>query len=92
MSSLLENGLPIGTPLQTNMLAASFPSLPNMTLELDRLLSALFFVALLLYLIPAAFGIGSSPKHRKWFQLAALITLTIAIAIAVIATVIWFTG
>jgi len=30
--------------------------------ELDHLLNALFFVALLLYLIPAAFGLGSSPK------------------------------
>jgi hypothetical protein len=40
-------------------------------------LNALFFVALLLYLIPA--------------QLAAIVTLGTAIAIAVVASVIWFT-
>jgi uncharacterized membrane protein YbhN (UPF0104 family) len=41
------------------------PMLPNLMPELDQLLSALFLVALLLYLIP--------------------------IAIAVVASVIWFT-
>ena len=59
--------------------------------ELDHLLNALFFVALLLYLIPAAFGLGSAPEHRRWFQLAAIVTLGTAIAIAVVASVIWFT-
>jgi len=54
-------------------------------------LNALFFVALLLYLIPAAFGLGNSPKHRRQFQLAAIVTLGTAIAIAVVASVIWFT-
>jgi len=34
--------------------------LPNLMPELDQLLSALFLVALLLYLIPAVFGLGSS--------------------------------
>jgi hypothetical protein len=58
--------------------------------ELDQLLNALFFVALLLYLIPAAFGLGSSPEHRRRFQLAAIVTLGTAIAIAVVASVIWF--
>jgi hypothetical protein len=48
--------------------------LPNLTPELDRLL-ALFFVALLLYLIPAAFGLGSSPEHRRRFEPAAIVTL-----------------
>jgi hypothetical protein len=38
-------------------------------------LNALFFVALLLYLIPAAFGLGRSPEHRRRFQLAAIVTL-----------------
>jgi hypothetical protein len=47
--------------------------------ELDQLLDALFFVALLLYLIPAA------------FQLAAIVTLGTALAIKVVASVIWFT-
>jgi streptogramin lyase len=54
-------------------------------------LNALFFVALLLYLIPAAFGLGSSPEHRRRFQLAAIVTLGTAIAIAVVASVIWYT-
>jgi hypothetical protein len=54
-------------------------------------LNALFFVALLLYLIPAAFGLGSSPEHRRRFQLAAIGTLGTAIAISVVASVIWFT-
>jgi hypothetical protein len=59
--------------------------------ELDQLLNALFFVALLLYLIPAAFGLGSSPEHGRRFQLAAIVTLGTAIVIAVVASVIWFT-
>jgi uncharacterized membrane protein len=54
-------------------------------------LSALFFVALLLYLIPAAFGWGRTPEYRRRFQLAAIVTLAIAVAIAVMASVIWFT-
>jgi hypothetical protein len=65
--------------------------LPNLTPELDQLLNALFFVALLLYLIPAAFGLGSSPEHRRRFRLAAIVTLGAAIVIAVVASVIWFT-
>jgi hypothetical protein len=64
--------------------------LPNLTLELDQLLNALFFVALLLYLIPAVFGLGGSPERRRRFQIAAIVTLGIAIAIAVVASVIWF--
>jgi len=64
---------------------------PNLMPELDHLLNALFFVALLLYLIPAAFGLGNSPKHQRQFQLAAIVTLGTAIAIAVVASVIWLT-
>jgi hypothetical protein len=48
-------------------------------------LNALFFVALLLYLIPAAFGLRSSPEHRRRFRFAAIVTLGTAIAIAVVA-------
>jgi hypothetical protein len=65
--------------------------LPKLTLELDQLLNALFFVALLLYLIPAVFGLGGSPEQRRRFQIAAIVTLGTAIAIAVVASVIWFT-
>ncbi len=59
--------------------------------ELDQLLSALFLVALLLYLIPAVFGLGRSTEGRLWFQRGAILTLGTAIAIAVVASVIWFT-
>jgi hypothetical protein len=65
--------------------------LPNLMPELDQLLSALFLVALLLYLIPAVFGLGSSTEGRQWFQRGAILTLGTAIAIAVVASVIWFT-
>ncbi|MGA9486516.1 MAG: hypothetical protein WBV25_05495 [Methylocella sp.] len=67
------------------------PMLPNLMPELDQLLSALFLVALLLYLIPAVFGLGSSTEGRLWFQRGAILTLGTAIAIAVVASVIWFT-
>jgi len=58
--------------------------------ELDQLRSALFLVALLLYLIPAVFGLGSSVEKRRWFERGAILALGIAIAIAVVASVIWF--
>jgi hypothetical protein len=64
--------------------------LQNLMPELDQLLSALFLVALLLYLIPAAFGLGGSVERRRWFQRAAILTLGTAIAIAVAASVMWF--
>jgi hypothetical protein len=64
--------------------------LPNFSPVLDKLVNALFFVVLLLYLIPAAFRFGSSPERRRRFQLAAIATLGIAIAIAVVESVIWF--
>jgi hypothetical protein len=60
-------------------------------LDLDQLVNALFFLALLLYLIPAAFRLGSSPEHRRRFYLAAIVTLGTAIAIALVASVTWFT-
>jgi uncharacterized membrane protein len=58
--------------------------------DLDQLMKALFLVALLLYLIPAVFGLGSSVERRLWFQRGAILTLVTAIAIAVVASVIWF--
>jgi hypothetical protein len=64
--------------------------LPNLMAGLDQLLMALFLMALLLYLIPAAFRLGSSAEGRRWFQVAAILTLGTAIAIAVVASVIWF--
>jgi hypothetical protein len=66
------------------------PTLPNLMPDLDQLLRALFLVALLLYLIPAVFGLGRSAEGRQWLQRAASLTLGTAIAIAVVASVIWF--
>jgi hypothetical protein len=64
--------------------------LSNSMPDLDQLMRALFLVALLLYLVPAVFGLGSSAERRWWFQRAAILTLGTAIAIAVLASVIWF--
>jgi len=58
--------------------------------DLDQLLSALFLVALLLYLIPAVFGFGRSEEWRRWIQRGAVLTLGTAIAVAVLASVVWF--
>ena len=63
------------------------PMLPNSMPDLDKLMSAMFLVALLLYLVPAVFRVGES---RQWFQRGAILTLGTAIAIAVGASVIWF--
>jgi hypothetical protein len=40
--------------------------------DIDQLLRALFLVALLLYLIPAVFRLGSSAEGRRWFQHPAI--------------------
>jgi hypothetical protein len=58
--------------------------------DLDQLMSALFLVGLLLYLIPAVFGLGGSAEKRRWIQSGAFLTLGTAIAIAVAASVMWF--
>jgi len=55
-------------------------------LEMDQLVRALFLLALLLYLVPAVLGPG---EGRRWFQRGAVVTLGIAIAIAVTASVMW---
>jgi hypothetical protein len=67
------------------------PTLPNSTPEIDQLLGALFLVALLLYLTPSVFRLGISAESRRWFQRGAILTLGTALAIAVAASVIWFT-
>jgi hypothetical protein len=56
-------------------------------LEIDQLMSALFLLALLLYLVLSVFRFGAA---RRWFQLGAILSLGIAIAIAATASVIWF--
>jgi hypothetical protein len=66
------------------------PTLPDLMPELNQLMNALFLVALLLYLV-AISGMGRSAEWRRWFQRGAVLTLGIAIAIAVVASVIWFT-
>ncbi|MGH6843077.1 MAG: hypothetical protein ACREDV_13515 [Methylocella sp.] len=59
--------------------------------DVDQFLRALFLVSLLLYLAPSVFGLDSFAEGRRWFQRAAIFTLGIAIAIAVAASVKWFT-
>jgi hypothetical protein len=46
---------------------------------MDQLMSALFLLALLLYLLPSVFGLG---ERRLRFQRGAILTLGVAIAIA----------
>jgi hypothetical protein len=58
--------------------------------DLDQVLSALFLLALVLYLAPAVFRLDLFAERRRWFQRAASLTVGIAIAIAVVATVKWF--
>jgi hypothetical protein len=55
--------------------------------KMDQLMSALFLLALLLYLVPIAFRLGET---RRWFERGAVLTLGVAIAIAVTASVMWF--
>ncbi|MBO0734061.1 MAG: hypothetical protein J2P49_07035 [Methylocapsa sp.] len=50
-------------------------------------MSALFLLALLLYLVPATFQLG---ERSVWFQRGAVLTLGIAIAIALAQSIIWF--
>jgi hypothetical protein len=61
--------------------------LPNSMPGLEKLMNAMFLVALLLYLVPAVFRLGES---RQWFQRGAILTLAIAVAIAIVASVISF--
>jgi uncharacterized membrane protein len=65
--------------------------LSNSLPGIDQFLSGLFLVSLLLYLTPAVFKLDSFAEGRRWFQRAAIFTLGTAIAIAVVASVIWFT-
>jgi hypothetical protein len=50
------------------------PTLSNSMPDLDQLMRALFLVALLLYFIPAVFGLGISAERRRWFQRGAILT------------------
>jgi len=66
------------------------PQPQNLASDLEQLLTALFLVALLLYLIPATFGLGNSSERQRWLQRGAIVTLAAALAIAIAASVIWF--
>jgi hypothetical protein len=55
-------------------------------LGIDQLMSALFLLALLLYLVPSAFRLG---KGRRWFHGGAILTLGVAIAMAATASARW---
>jgi hypothetical protein len=52
-------------------IARSDRTIPNSMPELNQLLSALFLVALVLYLMPAVLRLGDSAERRRWFQRAA---------------------
>lgn len=67
------------------------PMLLNSMPKVDQLLAGLFLVSLLLYLAPAVFTSEGFAEGQRWFQRAAIVTLGTAIAIAVAASVIWFT-
>jgi len=55
--------------------------------DFDQFMRALFLVALLLYLIPAVFRVT---RARAWSQRGAVLTLSLAMAVAVIASLLWF--
>jgi hypothetical protein len=55
--------------------------------KMDQFMSALFLLALLLYLVSITFRLGET---RRWLERGAVLTLGIAIAIAVTASVMWF--
>jgi len=55
--------------------------------EIDRLMRALFLLALLLYLAQSVFRLGES---RRWLQLGAILTLGTAVAIALVESLMWF--
>jgi hypothetical protein len=61
----------------------------NVTAHLDTLMSVLFLITLLLYIIPAAMG----PTWRGRAQLtgrAAIMTLVIGLVVALVASARWF--
>ncbi|MCL2385638.1 MAG: hypothetical protein FWD08_03600 [Alphaproteobacteria bacterium] len=55
--------------------------------DLDLFMRALFLVALLLYLVPAVVRVG---RAREWSARGAVLTLSLAMAVAVIASLLWF--
>ena len=78
---------PIAFEVRASLIANAMKLMP----DLEQLLRALFLVAVLLYLITAVFGFRSSPEVRRRFHRGAILTLGAAIAIAVVASVIWLT-
>jgi len=58
--------------------------------EINQLLTALFLVALVLYLMSAVLRLGGSAERRRWFQRAATAMIGIAMAIAAVSTLKWF--
>jgi len=57
--------------------------------QLDTLMSVLFLLALLLYIIPAALG-PTSRGRLWWMGRAAVVTLGIGLVVALIASARWF--
>lgn len=56
----------------------------------DQLMSALFLLALILYLIPAAFGLSNAPRLRHRLQHGAVLMLGAALAVAAVMSILWF--
>ncbi|HET6376481.1 MAG TPA: hypothetical protein VFF88_10570 [Methylocella sp.] len=52
-------------------------------------MSALFLLALILYLIPAAFGLSNAPRLRQRLQHGAVLTLAAALAVAALLSILW---
>jgi hypothetical protein len=71
---------------RTKLLPAQLNSMP----DLDQVLGALFLVALLLYLYSGSLWAGCSTEWRPWIRRGAILTLGIALAIAIVASSIWF--
>jgi hypothetical protein len=69
------------------MSASKMPILSRSMVEFDQLMSALFLLALLLYLVQSVFRLEES---RRWLRLGAILTLGTAMAIAVVESIMWF--
>lgn len=58
--------------------------------DIERLLTALNLVALLLYLTSSVTLFGISPTARERLRRAAIVTLSVGMATALAATAAWF--
>jgi hypothetical protein len=61
----------------------------NIDARLDIVMRALLLITLLLYITPAALG-PSSRGRVRWMSRAAIVTLSIGLALALVASARWF--